>query len=1385
MVVSGAVFVGLLAIPAVQGWLLKRALTGRPGWRVNFDHFGAGPSGVDVSGLDFAMPGVEAKSAPIVIELTPWRLVSRREIRIERIEMSKLRVLLTPAHLSPDDATAPKAAKASKPFGGVLAQVPTTWPLSLGTAQLDGEIVVNDGGRSVVAGTFNVHGGGVSAEQTGALAFELAVNSALLPPGPANQLRSNGTVSLSLDAEHRATRLTLDGDLTLPDYGSLVLPPGKFSVTVEPAAGGEKYHAELHLGTAAVLVLDGQLDAANSRLTGHATIRADQSLAAGLKVKNLPAVALDGGADFSLDLRTGDLDVNLAGNLDAHDWAALLPQLAVVDAFKGRLTAALTRRAGTLSVNRFEATLQGATSPAIFKFELTDPLDPLHPPQRPLARLTLEHWPLHWVNPWLAPARVQLGPAEFSGQWTLAPTPALGLRLTPVYPCTLGPVALVKSPVPVTPIVNFTFSPVAELSAQQLSVTIEDFIATASHEDKVDGRVAVAFTLANHTLHATGALHGTLPSLLAGAGKNVPFTLNTLWDITQSGRQLRIDKLGFSARRDAKVTPYVSLRFLQPLSLDLDHLKTAVTGKNAEWLRLRFQHLPLAWVSRWFPAWTIGGDVIEGETVLHSAPDGRLTLDSAVPWRVADLSIAVGGRTFFEGGGQMAPMLDFGAGHGTFRLAGMTVESRTGERVTGSIAFDAILADRQGSTAVAFDVDLPALPHSAETFGPIHAVVRARLHNQTSRLVAVDELALKINNRGGELFSLEATQPFLFGLSNNGVFTTATLSPLRLKVEALPLAWLRPWTGKLVLDGTLQPCDLLLTAQFTKYQLRAQKPVHVRDFAAVFDGREMARDTEFSFYPGLDLDFNCVPLPKFILAYSATAYLTDGAIDVGGRRAVDLDLALNLLGNTGRLLPNSLELSSRVDFGPLSAEAALAARGIPRAGTLVTRINGGLLGHDPLEVWGRLEGVPAANGQGTIPTFEFSAHGQLSPEQTLTADVALGLATSPQPTDARFEAAFNLNQSNLVIASGFHSSFIDVNGLLALVTAFLPPAKSASTPPPVAASSPPKPSRLKYTPKPDQPLWGPLRGRFELDIATLQYAPYRIDGVRGRLDLRDRELVLSDLSGAMFAGRWGGRLQLDYRPENPASTYEVAGEFGIEQFDSARVVQTVFRNELASVEAHLNIKATAHSRGNLPLDLINRAEVTFTAEGGPGVVRLQVPKQDAIATAVVFGGSILLSPELRALGRLLKKFAEMPVDTVHVAGQRTTNGEVTLQELRIQSPQARLLAHGRIAASDEPLMQHPLEMSFDLAAKDDTAVILSGMSLLRWKPDDTGYRPMKEPFAIGGKVGQPDTRPLYDLLAKAVGGSKGTWGMLMRKLQDEVNKKKNAPPKKTVAPPSP
>jgi hypothetical protein len=513
-----------------------------------------------------------------------------------------------------------------------------------------------------------------------------------------------------------------------------------------------------------------------------------------------------------------------------------------------------------------------------------------------------------------------------------------------------------------------------------------------------------------------------------------------------------------------------------------------------------------------------------------------------------------------------------------------------------------------------------------------------------------------------------------------------------------------------------------------------------------------------------------------------TAHLTNGAVLVKGEPAVDVDLAVGFIGNDKRVLPRGIEYVTRADFRPLSGIPALVQAGLPPRGTFTARLNGDLLGQAPLEFWSRLEGVPAVDGKRILPAVETTAHGHMSPEQTVSADVAVRVATTPRPTDAAFDVTLNLRQANLEVASGLRSRFFDAAEVLALVDAFTPKAAAASPPVATARSTTAQAAPRVYA-QLGQPLWSALRGHFDLELGTVRYSPYQIDGIRGRLELSDRALSLSHLTGEMFAGRWSGNVQIAYRPENKTADHALKGEFTIEQFDSARIVQTVFPTELASVAARIDLHSTVQSEGNALFELMDRAAGSFTAEGRQGVVRLAVPKQEMAATAAVFGGTILLSPELRALGRLLKKFAEMPVDQLRVEGARSAGGDITLNELRLDSPQARLLAHGRIpVVAGEPLMNRPLELAIDLAAKDEMAVILGGMNLLEKKPRADGYRALKDKFVVGGKAGEPDTRPLYDLLAKAVMGSKGTWGFLMRKVQDQVNKKK---PTATTAAPSP
>lgn len=1370
LVLGGCGMLALLLAPPIQAWLVRRAVGLQPGWRVDFAKLSATPSGVELDGLDFAMPGLNARSAPIAVRLAPGRLFNKRELKIERVEARKLRITLTPAEF-----VASAATPAREPFTGLFAllQSPLAWALD--EAQLEAEIAVRDAGQSLVVGSLSISGGGLSSERAGEFTYELSINSALLPPGPDNHVRSRGKIRLTQGPAHNLVAIAIEGEIALPRYGRLTLPAGKFTLTAAAAPVGETYRLRLDLGTAGTIEFNGTLEAALAKLTARATARGDQSLLASLLGDKLPAATLDATADLALDLRRNDLDVTLTGNLDASRFAALAPELATLPAAKGTLAAALTRRSGKFSVTRLDADLRAAN--ARLAFALTQPLDPLALPTTPLATVTLDKLPLAWANPWLFPHGLALDPADLNGAWQITLSPQRdALTLVPTRPVEIAAVSVKGAKLPVLPPIDLSFRPQATVSTSRAALQLENFAATTARGDRLSSRLTGSYDFKTGRVETTGRISGTAPTLLAGPDQAAPFTLTARWDAALAGTALNLKSLEFVARLRRDAPPWISLQLLRPLDLDLANLTTPQAPATTDWARLQFSGFPLGWVSRWMPGRDFAGTIAAGESWVRSTPDGKLSFETTTPWRLADAAFGLGGKNLFAGEATIAPSASVHADRCTADIREISATHRDGSRIYGSITANAHLHDKKASTAVELYAELPALPHSEQTFGPLYAALRAKSHNETPTIAVVDEFSLRVLSRDREVFLLEAPAPFVAGLSAAGFVSAGTTTPLKLTTGEVPLAWLRPWLPDLEADGILQPAEFHLTAELTKFRLRPIKPVHIRNFSARIANRDVARAMDFSFYPGADLTLICIPTPVFQLAYNGAAHLTNGAIDVAGQRAIDLDVSVGFVGNDERIFPSSLDYTTRADFAQLSRVPALTGTGFPVRGTFVARANGDLLGKSPLELWCRLEGIPSADTQRSLAPLELTARGKFSPaDQSLIADVALNLETKPRATDATFDAKLNLNAGRLEFASRFRSQFFDAAEAFAFIDAIQSSRTSSSPTTESPSSFNSQLSTFNSAPPrgASEPLWSQLRGHFDLDLGTVRFAPYQIDRVRGRLDLRDREFVLSDLNGEMFAGRWRGNARVDYDPENKTADHTFAAGFHIEQFDSARIVQTIFPTELASVDAKIDVHSSLFSRGSTIQQLIDRAEADFTAEGRQGLVRLNVPKQDTAATAAVFGGAVLLSPELRALGRLLKKFAEMPVDHLRIAGARQEDGDVLLTEFRLDSPQARLLAHGQIpAVAGTDLLNRPLELSVDLAAKDEMAVILGGMSLIEKKPRPDGYRPLKEKFELRGKAGAPDTRPLYDLLAKAVLGSKGTWGFLMRKVQDQLTKAK-------------
>jgi hypothetical protein len=632
------------------------------------------------------------------------------------------------------------------------------------------------------------------------------------------------------------------------------------------------------------------------------------------------------------------------------------------------------------------------------------------------------------------------------------------------------------------------------------------------------------------------------------------------------------------------------------------------------------------------------------------------------------------------------------------------------------------------------------------------------------------------------LLTLDSAQPFYFVAKPNGEIVFASLAPLTVETAAIPLAWLRPWLpADTTVTGTLEPTKMILVAEPQKFTFRATQALRLTDFNYTRLGLPRLTAATAAFYPGIDLRVYHQLQPDFQFAYSGRLYATDGAFSVADTPAIEFEAALGFVGNDRALLPDGGDLSARLDFATLRRIPALAAEGLPAAGELVLRANAKNLRDDTPTFYARLSGIPTADGRRTLPPLEVTAHGRVDGRaRALHFDVTTLFATAPRPSDATFALDLALGPDSLPLASTLRSQFLDVGELLALAEAFTPP-RSAPTAPAVAAA-PAAPHRSPVYLPMGEPFWSKLRGYFDLDLAAVQMLPYRIDGVRGRLDFTAGALTLSGLAGEMFAGRWRGDVRIAYAPGAPTGDHVLTGQFDIEQFETARAIQTVFPNDYGSLDARLDLTATVRGAGHRWWQLLDGATGEFALTARNGVARLQHPQLGTASTVLALAGTVGFSAELRALGRLLKKFAEMPVEHLRVTGARDAAGNLTLGELRLDSPQARLLGRGEVPAdATTPLVGRKLNLALELQAKDEMAVILGNMKLLEKQPQPDGFQRMKQPILLGGEVGKPDPSSLYDLLARAVEGSKGTWSLIMRKVQKEVEKSAPPPPARKTA----
>lgn len=1325
MALGTVLTLAVLMLPPVQRWILQRAFALQPGAAMELGHVAVGPGGAEAADVRLRLPNLTVEARALRLAISPWQLLSRRRLAIADLQARELAIR----------ASSSSEPGSSAPFNGLLEglQAPLAWACS--KAEADGVLLLEQPGAAPVRASFRVSGADLDITRPGQIDLEFATPGNLVP-GFAGQWQFRGKLDFAPAPDGSIDSVVLDGRVSPAIRADLQLPELHIRVRLARSAEGETCDATLEpIGAEALagFSVHASFLRGTHQVTGTWEGRGGTALAAKvLRRDDLPAIETNTRGKFVLDTVSGAGSADADGDFFGTDWQRLLPELKGIARLHGHHSLTLVRRGATWQLDKLTATAGSDGSSAALQLALVRPL--ALPPggdgeTTPWGRISVEKIPLGWAAPLLGVARIAGG--EVAGTWSISSPGAGALRFAPDGPLTISSFTPSDAALPKIPALSGAAEASLDLTATSGTLAIRRATLHSAAGDRVDGDLEAALDLDQLTAETSVHWQAQLPSWLGGAQapRVEGRATASVGADTATVHTLRVAALQ-GEREEA-----FALESLAPFKINYAR-EVGIEAAEGDLLRFSAHDLRLDWAAPLLPGFSLSGRVASGESILRR--EGRtFAVKAGAPWTVADLDVVQGGLPLLR-----SPRFELSP-EGQVQLDENWVprDFVASIKLGGKLAEVFRLRDPAGLLAASGSAQVQRIGDRVELRGFQFDVKRA--------------------DRAG-LLTLETVRPILFAKTAKGTDIDKAADSLRLQTAAVPLEWLQPLLpAGMRLTGTLEPSEFVAKIELPNFQLGPTRPLGVA--IRELDNAEgpMLRDARLEISP------MAMGLGQFV-----SFVVENGRVVLNGREAGKAGIGALYFTNNLQI-PISASVDVSADIAQLRAQPVATTLPLPPTGTARVLLDHDLTKDNKSSITVLLSDVQAPNGAGALPRLgaRLTLLGQ---EQGLVRmNLEFQYQTAPTWSAFTAELALGMRQDKARLQAKVQGDFFDVGSFMQLVQLCAPVTRRPAAP----NSAKVVPGDAAPTPPPTQPFWQAATGRFDLKFGKVVYDAYTVEDITGEFEADDTSLHLRKLSGRMFDGDWGGNVRLGFDRAEAARPYQFEGDFGITHFSAERIVQAAYPTELGSFSGRLNFSSHVTSRGADFRRLLedSTSEFSFDSEGGR--LQLKVPHANLASAALLVGGTVAFSPELRAIGRLVKKFSDLPVEKLSASGRRGPDGAIALTDFRLYTPQLRLSGRGEVPAQPNvELAARRFELPVTLAVRDEMAVLLKGMKLIGKKADADGFFTMTRQPTLRGTLGAPDTTDLYDVFAQAVSGSSGTFGFLMKKVQQEVTKAQKPAP---------
>lgn len=1360
----------ILLLPPVQTGIVRAAAGGVDGMELEVDRVWAGPWGADIRGLRLVMPGVEIEVPSAEADVAFWSSLGHLGLHIEEARAEGLVVRIGEL----PEASGPQAE--SVPFNGLAPLVRLPGRVVVRQASANGmlEITISDAVSINGPWALTAAGIGPGSRPQGSLEAALSVvRDAEVVAGA--ELR--GSLSAVVDEDAAVTAASVDAVLSsvAEDAGSL-----KARVDLELAPELETCR----------LTIDGsgghRIVGAEAAFTpGSRTVEAEWAtdlspdlLAGFARGRSLPELAARMNGTAMLALDEGRLEVTSEGRIAGRGWPDFDPRLREVGDLRLDFDVAGTVAGGRLEARRLRVAVTGDDGHELLHMSALQPLDLdleawRFVPERwgeTALRLEADRFPLRWTRGFDPAALVEAGTLSLA--LDVVPVDERHSRLATHEPIRIAGLRLKGAAGgPPAPPLEITIVPQLELDNGALEARIEraQLTAPGGLDLRFSGDASTSrsrwpvVSLAGDLSMSAPRLQRLIDSLHMVRGE-AQFDLDLgAMVLAADGALLAVTAV------DGRSLMEVRFSNEEPLRLALPSVTPDWESAVPQHVTVRFDGLPVAWVSPYIPELDLAGGALFGELRAVTGGGSGLTLEPVAPFEIRDLQPVYRGLPFARGATvSVEPRLRFDNAGARFALENIRLRTPDRDRLDGEVVLESA-GDGRGrvSASMSFEGEFPTV---ADRIGRLGALSwrQESVLELSNRTLEVTGLEVGLTDAAGTRFlELASSRPFLLA-ADPFVVRVDGGSPeiLRATVTPLELQQLFPQVLGFQLEGVLPQGEFVGRVEDGGILLAAEDPLVFRDVSVRWQEAAL-------------LDRVTVGLQYQVL-YSAEG-LQARSIDfttVGPRGTPIADASLRaVMPLSERSTLESLHFEVLANLEPLTRQPIF--RGLP--GFLDGTIGGSV--EVSLGERSSLAGSLALRGAriedaGVLPDVDASLGVVRVTGERLEVTAPLRLSSDNGISDLRFAGDVVRSGEAVEFEAALTGDRLVVPDVMRFVNLMSSPASEGEPSQTREAVGSDFQERWSKTAidqlreqRDEAPFWGRgVSGRATLDLGALELARYAVRGIHGELQVEPAQIALRDVEASLLGARLtaDGGVTFDATAETP---YDLRFRSSFEDLDLGALFRTVDPEAPPTLEGVFEVRTAASGRGRNLADLGLGALGSVRVSGRDGVFRGLAGQFGLARTGAKVIGFLTFSKQLKAISRLLGELENLEFETFELELARETPRRFGISELRVVSPLAVIDGRGGVEVEPGlPLALSPLGMTLDLQTSGDLTTLFDGLGLLGPEESSAGYRPLTRPVTVGGTVSEPDTSELYEMLDEAASDSKGVVGVAMRKVNKKLQK---------------